>query len=54
MKSGIGFFGILEIALIILKLCKVINWSWLIILAPSLLSLILTLIFIIFIGIINR
>lgn len=27
-KGGIGFTGALQIAFIVLKLCKVINWSW--------------------------
>ena len=26
--GGIGFGGLLQIAFIVLKLCKVINWSW--------------------------
>ena len=32
--SGIGLFGILGVAFIILKLCGVINWSWIWVLAP--------------------
>ena len=31
---GIGFCGLLAIAFIILKLCGVISWSWLWVLAP--------------------
>lgn len=27
-SSGIGFTGLLTIAFIVLKLCKVIDWSW--------------------------
>lgn len=27
-SSGIGFFGLLQVAFIVLKLCKVITWSW--------------------------
>lgn len=27
-SSGIGFWGLLTIALIVLKLCSVITWSW--------------------------
>lgn len=27
-NSGVGFWGLLALALIILKLCKVIDWSW--------------------------
>ena len=33
-SGGIGFFGILTIVFIILKLCKVISWSWLWVLSP--------------------
>jgi len=33
-SSGIGFAGLLTIAFIVLKLCKVIGWSWLWILSP--------------------
>ena len=32
--GGIGFVGLLQIAFIVLKLCKVINWSWWWVLAP--------------------
>ena len=33
-SGGIGFCGLLTIAFIILKLCNVINWSWLWVLSP--------------------
>ena len=33
--GGIGFFGLLTIAFIVLKLCKVISWSWVWVLAPT-------------------
>lgn len=33
-SSGIGFTGLLTVAFIVLKLCKVINWSWLWVLSP--------------------
>ena len=32
--NAIGFFGLLTIAFIVLKLCGVIAWSWLWVLAP--------------------
>lgn len=32
--SGIGFGGLLTIAFIVLKLCHVIDWSWLWVLSP--------------------
>lgn len=33
-KSGISFMGLLQLAFIILKLCKVITWSWWAVLIP--------------------
>lgn len=33
-SAGIGFTGLLAIVFITLKLCHVINWSWLWVLAP--------------------
>lgn len=39
-QGGIGFVGLLTIALIVLKLCGVIDWSWwVVILGPFLCSL---------------
>ncbi len=32
--GGVGFVGLLQVAFIVLKLCGIINWSWLWILAP--------------------
>lgn len=32
--GGVGFCGLLAIAFIVLKLCGVITWSWLWVLAP--------------------
>lgn len=34
-SGGIGFFGLLQILFITLKLLKVIEWSWLWVLAPT-------------------
>ena len=33
-SSGIGFFGLLGIVFIVLKLCGIINWSWWIVTLP--------------------
>ena len=33
-KGGVGFFGLLTIVFITLKLLNVINWSWIWVLAP--------------------
>lgn len=34
-SGGIGFFGVLQLILITLKLCKVITWSWWLVLSLS-------------------
>ena len=33
-SGGIGFFGLLGIVFITLKLCEVIDWEWWLVLAP--------------------
>ena len=45
--GGLGFFGALQIVLIVLKLCKVINWSWWWVLTPIWVELLIVAIFII-------
>ena len=39
--GGIGVTGLLQVALIVLKLCGVIKWSWLWVLAPSWLTILI-------------
>ena len=34
-SGGVGFSSLLQIAFIVLKLCGIINWSWLWVLAPT-------------------
>jgi len=43
-SGGISFTGLLTIVFIVLKLCHVIEWSWLWVLAPIWISAILGLI----------
>lgn len=38
-SKGVGFFGLLQIAFIVLKLCGVIKWSWWAVLIPTWISL---------------
>ena len=38
-KGGTGFFGLLTIVFIVLKLCHVIGWSWWWVLSPVLIPL---------------
>lgn len=45
--SGIGFFGLLQVVFIALKVTKIINWSWWLVFLPTWIDLGLCLIFII-------
>lgn len=38
-KGGIGFAGALQVAFIVLKLCKVIDWSWWCVLLPTIIPI---------------
>ena len=38
-SSGIGITGLLQVAFIVLKLCKVINWSWWLVFMPAFVDL---------------
>ena len=40
-SSGIGFIGVLAIVFIVLKLCNVIDWSWVWVLSPIWIDVIL-------------
>ena len=46
-NDGIGFVGLLTIAFIVLKLLKVISWSWLWVLSPLWIAALLIIIIII-------
>ena len=45
--GGIGFTGVLTIVFIVLKLCKVINWSWVWVLSPIWISACLAILFLV-------
>ena len=51
MKSettgGVGFVSILTIAFIVLKLCKIIDWSWAWVLSPVWISMLLWMVIIV-------
>lgn len=51
--GGVSFSGLLTIAFIILKLTKVINWSWLWVLAPLWISVSLWVLYLIVLLIIS-
>lgn len=53
-SSGIGFCGLLTIVFIVLKLLKVINWSWLWVLAPIWIPIIITVIIVIIMFVIAK
>lgn len=53
-SSGIGICGVLTIVFVVLKLIGVINWSWLWVLCPLWINLLLTIIVAVIIVIINK
>lgn len=52
-SSGIGICGVLTIVFIVLKLVGVINWSWLWVLCPLWINILLTVIMLVIIAIID-
>lgn len=46
-SGGIGFCGLLTIVFITLKLCKVITWSWWLVLSPMLVGIAIVLLIIV-------
>lgn len=47
VNGGIGFTGLLQVAFIVLKLIGIINWSWIWVLSPTWISIILVILVII-------
>ena len=43
-SGGVGFFGLLQLILITLKLCKILEWSWGTVLIPTWIGLFVTLV----------
>ena len=37
-NTGVGIVGVIQIVFLILKLCKVINWSWWLVMLPVLIQ----------------
>ena len=54
MNNGLSFMGILQIVFIVLKLCKVIDWSWFLVLIPLWIELLIVLIVITYILILEK
>lgn len=53
-SSGIGICGVLTIVFVVLKLVGVINWSWLWVLCPLWINILLTVIVLVIIAIIDN
>lgn len=47
--TSIGFVGLLQIVFIVLKLCGIINWSWIWVLSPIWIEVLLIVILVIWI-----
>lgn len=52
--GGIGFVGLLQIVFITLKLLGVISWSWVWVLSPTWISIIITIIILLVVYVIFR
>ena len=50
--EGISFFGLLTVVFITLKLCKVIDWNWWLVLAPIWIPIALVFIILAMVGLI--
>lgn len=53
-RGGIGFTGLLTIAFIVLKLCGVIDWAWVWVLAPLWISTALAVVLIVLAVVVAR
>ena len=53
-SSGIGFFGLLQVALIVLKLCNVVTFSWWVVFLPVWIELLLIVIIFILLWLANQ
>ena len=51
-SGGLGFFSVLQIVFIVLKLCGVIDWKWVWVLCPSWFTLIFVVVLCVICGII--
>lgn len=54
VSSGIDFIGVLQIVFIVLKLVRVINWSWIWVLSPTWIPLSITIICLLIVWIIYK
>lgn len=54
VNSGISFMGVLQIVFIVLKLVKVISWSWIWVLSPTWIPLSITIICLLIVWIIYK
>lgn len=54
VSGGIGFMGVLQVVFIVLKIVKVINWSWIWVLSPTWIPLSITIICLLILWIIYK
>lgn len=53
-SSGIGICGVLTIVFVVLKLVGVINWSWLLVLCPLWIDILLTVIVLVVLAVLGN
>jgi|GEM_PF-172602 hypothetical protein len=51
-SGGVGFSGLLQVSFIVLKLCKVISWSWWWVLSPTWIGVSLVILILLGIGVV--
>lgn len=42
--GGVGVTGLLQVAFIVLKLCKIIDWAWVWVLAPTWITILIVIV----------
>ncbi len=47
--GGVGFFGLLQLIFVVLKLCNVIHWHWVWVLTPAIVYVLLIVLFVLLI-----
>lgn len=53
-SGGLGFFSVLQIVFIVLKLCKIIDWPWVWVLSPMWISAIIVFVVLVFAILIHK
>lgn len=53
-SSDLGFWSVLQIVFLVLKLTGLVNWSWLAVFSPTIIGLVITVIVLIILYVVNK